>query len=521
MRPSVSKAACAHNPFRGHRKALAVVAHAFSVLLLGWSMLTYAQVKAPTIRELPGRPTLMLGSFDLGQLGYQSEEFLLSGSASSYRLTQPPGTDGKWEAAPDQDAPYQTRVVVVRPKDPARFNGMVLVEWLNVTAGQDTPADWMVTHREMLRRGYAYVAVSAQRVGVEGGAAAMPGAPGASLKKTDPARYGALVHPGDAWSYDIYSQAGAAIKMARAGGLLGQLAPRTVVAIGESQSAAYLVTYVNAVDPLARVYDGFFVHSRFGGASGIDGTAMSAGRGGPAYVKFRPGLRVPVLTLITETDLLGGGIPGYAGARQPDNAHLRVWELAGAAHADAYQFGGAMVDSGLLSTAELARVFIPASGLPGFHLAKPYNAGMPHHYVAEAALAALSAWLETGKAPVSTELLQLTPNSPTTGANIALAVDANGLALGGIRTPWVDVPTMRLAGYGNSGGFLAALAGVGEPFDTGKLNTLYPRGKPEYLQRFTAALDRAIAAGHLLPEDRQEILDIAAINFDVGARPVP
>lgn len=480
-------------------------------------MLINAQVKTPSVQALPGRPTLMLVSFDLGQLGYQTEEFTLSGVASSYRLAHPPSSEGNWEAIPDREAPYKTRVVVARPKDPEKFNGIVLVEWLNVTAGQDTPADWMVTHREILRRGYAYVAVSAQRVGIEGGAAAMPGAPGASLKKTDPGRYGSLTHPGDAWSYDIYSQAGAVLKTPLAGGLLGPLIPRKVVAIGESQSAAYLVTYINAVDAVARVYDGFFVHSRFGGASGIDGTAMSTGTGGPAYVRFRPGLRVPVLALITETDLLGGGIPGYAGARRPDTTHLRVWELAGAAHADAYQFGGAFVDSGLLSAAELARVFVPAKALPGFSLDKPYNAGMPHHYVAEAALAALSAWLETGKAPGATQLLKLASDDPTSNGKVVLAVDDNGLAVGGVRTPWVDVPTMRLAGYGNSEGFLAALAGVSEPFSNTKLDKLYPGGKPEYLRQFGAALDRAIAAGHIVPEDRQEILDIAALNYAVGA----
>jgi hypothetical protein len=471
-----------------------------------------AQVQIPTVAALPGRPTLLLGSFDLGKLGYRADEFTLAGAATSYKLTLPPSADGRWTAVPDAKAPYKTRFVVVRPEDPAKFNGMVLVEWLNVTAGQDWPADWMVTHREMLRGGYAYVAVSAQRVGIEGGAAAMPGAPSASLKKANPERYGSLSHPGDAWSYDIYSQTAAAVRAAPAGGLLGPLVPQRIVSLGQSQSAAFQVTYINAVDPLARVYDGFFVHSRFGGASGIDGAAMSVGAGGPTFVNFRPALRVPVLALITETDLLGGRNVGYHGARQPDNGELRVWELAGAAHADGYQFSGAFIDSGLLSPAELARVFVPTSELPGFQLDKPYNAGMPHHYVAEAAIAALTSWLETSKAPPSTAPLQLA----SSGTQPNLAVDANGLALGGVRTPWVDVPTMRLAGYGNSGGFIAAIAGVGEPFNRAKLAALYPGGKADYLEKFAAALDRAIAAGHILREDRQEILNIAGINFDTA-----
>lgn len=476
-----------------------------------------AHAEKRSIAPLAGQPVLMLGSFDLGQLGYHSEEFTVAGSATSYRMIAGPTADGNWDIVPDKAAPYKTRVVVVRPDDPLKFNGVVLVEWLNVTAGQDTAADWMVVHREILRRGYAYVAVSAQRVGIEGGAAAMPGAPGMSLKKADPARYGSLSHPGDAWSYDIYSQVAQALKAKDASGLLGPLVARKVLSIAESQSAAFQVTYINAVDCLARVYDGFFVHSRFGGASGIDGTAMRAGSDGPAYVKFRRDPRVPVLGLITETDLLGGGIPGYSGARQPDNDTLRVWELAGAAHADGYQFTGAFVDSGLLPHAELARVFVPTESLPGFQLAKPYNAGMPQHYAAEAALAALTSWVETGTPPISTRRLELTSDSSHAGEE-HLAVDANGLALGGVRTPWVDVPTMRLAGYGNSGGFVAAIAGVSEPFSKVQLEKLYPGGKAEYLTLFAIALHRAIAEGHLLREDWQEILDIAGINYGSPCR---
>ena len=95
------------------------------------------------------------------------------------------------------NAAFTTRVVVLRPSDPAKFISTLLVEWLNVTAGQDTPADWMVAHREMIRKGYAWVGVSAQKVGVEGGHAIM--SQGVPFKKANPARYGALSHPGDAY----------------------------------------------------------------------------------------------------------------------------------------------------------------------------------------------------------------------------------------------------------------------------------------------------------------------------------
>ena len=455
--------------------------------------------RPPAVTPVAGKPALLLGAYDLESLGYQAEELFLSGSATRYALAGPPTSDGAWNAAPAGRAPYRTRVVVVRPSDPAKFSGTMLVEWLNVTSGQEMPAVWMVAHREILRRGHAYVAVSAQAVGVEGGASVMgPSALnwGAALKKLDPARYGGLSHPGDAFAYDIFSQAGAALKA---------LKPQRLIALGESQSAAFLTTYVNAVDRQAAVYDGFFIHSRFGATARLDGAPMD-GRGTLSDVRFRPDLRAPVLALITETDLIGARLPGYWAARRPDDAHLRVWELAGAAHADGYLFAGAFTDNGALSAERLAAVFWPAQRVAGSPLAKPCNPGVPHHYVAEAAIAALDQWLRTGRPPASTPPIAFAPPS--------LQTDAYGIARGGIRTPWTEVPTMLLSGVGNAGPFIAQLAGIGEPFDTATLAKLYPGGKDEYLRRFTAALDRAIATGHLLADDRAEILAVAAINYD-------
>lgn len=495
-------------PLQFVRRAVLALTMALLTLSAGAS----ANAAPANVTAVPGKPVLLMGAFDLAPLGYQADEFFLSGTAASYRLSEPPASDGNWNAVTAATAPYATRIVVIRPSDPARFNGTVLVEWLNVTAGQDTPADWMVAHREMIRKGYAWVGVSAQKIGVEGGDAIM-GSGGVALKKANPARYASLSHPGDAFAYDIYSQAGAVLKQPGAGGVLGPLVPGRVLAIGESQSAAFLTTYVNAVDPVAKVYDGFMIHSRFGSSAALDGSGMAGGAAPmPPAVRFRGDLRVPVLTIITETDILGARISGYHAAQQPDTDHLRVWEIAGSSHADNYLFGGAFMDSGSKTSAELARVFVPTSAAPGGNLAKTFNPGMPHHYVTEAALAALDRWVRSGNPPASAPKLVLASGGHV-GETATLALDANGLAEGGVRTPWVDVPTIRLAGSGNSGSFLAMLVGVGEPFDAATLMKLYPGGKAEYLARFDKALSSAIRAGHILPEDRQEILDIAAINF--------
>ena len=336
----------------------------------------------------PGRPVLLLGAFDLAGVGYGAEEFFVSGTATSYAPAAELGSDGRWSVSPSSTADYTTRMVALTPEDPAHFNGTVLVEWLNVSGGIDAPAVWMMAHREIVRAGYAYVAVSAQRVGVDGGASLL--GMDMSLKSQNPARYAPLHHPGDAFSYDIFSQIGGLIKSAGRAGVLGDLRVQHVIALGESQSAMFLTTYVNAVDPLAETYDGFLVHSRFGPAAPLDGSSIFDEAGAPQAVAFRPDLRVPVLTIITETDLFGGVREGYYFARQPDDQWLRVWEIPGAAHADNYTIQVAPIDSGSAPLDDIVAAYAPTNMLMGQQLSHYINFAPQHHYVVQAALAALN-----------------------------------------------------------------------------------------------------------------------------------
>ncbi|OBH45597.1 alpha/beta hydrolase domain-containing protein [Mycobacterium mantenii] len=460
----------------------------------------------PQVTPTPGTPALLLSAFDLAEAGYVVEEFIVSATASSYTPAAALGPDGRWDVTPSGSADYTTRIVVLTPSDPARFNGTALVEWLNVSGGIDAAAVWMMAHREILREGYAYVAVSAQRVGIEGGESLL----GAdmSLKSQDPQRYAALDHPGDAFSYDIFSQIGAMLKSGGHGAVLRGLPAQRVIAVGESQSAMFLTTYINAVDPHTPVYDGFLVHSRFGPAAPLDGTSIFAEDPAPQSVTFRPELRVPLLTVITETDVFGGPREGYYFARQPDNERLRVWEIAGAAHADNYTIQVAFIDSGSAPLEALAAGYTPTNMLMGQQLAHNINFGPQHHYVVQAALSALNAWVATGEpAPGADPLEVLESAAPQP------VLDHHGLARGGIRTPWVDVPVARLSGLGGEESIMSAIFGSGEHFDTATIQQLYPGGDAHYLERFTAALDAAIASGFILPADRAEILQLAAATY--------
>src|SRR5215470_14765580 len=149
---------------------------------------------------------------DLALHGYVEEEFFIQGMANRYNT--PAQTTG---TITDGDHAYKTRVVVRRPADARRFNGTVLVEWYNVTNGFDAENMWFFGWEDVLRAGYIWVGVSGQQVGVT------------ALKKFSTARYGTIDvnHGGtvnnDALSYDIFSQAGQAIRNPKGMDMLGGL----------------------------------------------------------------------------------------------------------------------------------------------------------------------------------------------------------------------------------------------------------------------------------------------------------
>jgi alpha/beta hydrolase family protein len=456
-----------------------------------------------TYAPAPGKPALLLGAFDIANVGYVAEEFFISGSASSYTPAAELGPDGRWQVSPGAGADYTTRLVALTPSDPDRFNGTVLVEWLNVSGGIDAPAVWMMAHREMVRAGYAYVAVSVQRVGVEGGENIM--GIDMSLKSQDAHRYSSLHHPGDVYAYDIFSQAG---QLARRPEVLRGLRAEHVIALGESQSALFLTTYINAIDPLARIYDGFLVHSRFGPAAPLDGGSIfeALESNSSQAVAFRPDLRVPLITIITETDLSDGHRLGYYNARQPDNQQLRVWEIAGAAHADNYTIQVAPIDSGSAELTDILAAYAPTNMLMGQELDHCINFAPQHHYVLQAALSQLRGWVSEGRPPPNGGPIEMIGGQPD--------LDEHGIARGGVRTPWVDVPIARTSGTGGDGSTMESIFGSGEPFDASTVQRLYPDGVEEYVRRFTASLDSAIQSGFLLAADREEILELAAATFE-------
>jgi Alpha/beta hydrolase domain len=491
--------------------ALATAMSAFAAPAAGEAATTVTAKSAtspsaadPTVSAATGGTGISLEStsFSLSSVGYEESEYFLSGTATAYKSATALSPDGDWTVTPASTASYETRVVVYRPSDAAKFNGTVIVEWLNDTAGLDTAAEWIYGHTELIRDGYAWVGVSAQQTGVN------------ELKLADVLRYGSLSHPGDSYSYDIYSQAGQAIWDDSAT-ILGGLKPKTLLGNGESQSALRLTTYIDAIQPRDHVYDGFLVHSRFGSSAPLS-ESPQAEIDAPSVVYFRSDLGVPILDLQTETDLFIAtsttitGINAYLPAQQGDTSTFRLWEVAGTAHADDYEINAGAGDTGdgTTDTSDFSAMLSPPSTFADVvPCNEPLNTG-EEHYVLDEAEYALNRWVTTGTAPAHASRLDV--NAAGTG----YVTDANGNVEGGIRTPAVQVPVATLSGLGNGsvlGGevqLVCSLTGTTTPFSPAKLASLYPT-HAQFVNEWRLAAASDTLQGFIRPADEALLIQAA------------
>ncbi|MEH6821170.1 MAG: alpha/beta hydrolase domain-containing protein [Dietzia psychralcaliphila] len=419
---------------------------------------------------------------DLAGAGFAESEWAFSGQAVSYDAAATPG-DGCFELTEADSAPFATRVLVRRP-EPEAFSGVVLVEWLNVSGGQDAAPDYTYLAEEILRAGHAWVGVSAQFIAVEGGDAAVGlGGQTAGLRHQGPDRYGDLYHPGDAYSYDIVTQVGTYARDPLGRGPLADLRAESVIAVGESQSAFALTSYVNGVHPLAAVFDAFLLHSRGAGYLPFDdrgraSSIVSALGLGPA--RLREDVGVPVMVVQAEGDLIGriASLP----ARQADSEHIVTWEIASQGHADLYQLG------------EFAQ-FVDCHG--------PINSGQ-QVFVMRAALRHLVAWGAEGARPPAAPPVEIDDDDN-------VVTDQLGNGRGGVRTPVVEAAVEQLTGVPHPEAQpLCMLLGRTVELDEQTLRQRWPggqqSGREQYLEAYGEATDRLISEGFLLAEDREEIL---------------
>jgi hypothetical protein len=427
--------------------------------------------------------------------GFTEQEFYVRGEASRYRIDDVTRDARKV----DSGHPYVTRVLVRRPVSPGKFNGTVVVEWLNVSAGQDVDFLYAGVRELLLRDGYAWIGVSAQRVGVEQLTrwnparygkltVAASGVDPADGKELDPGRPGSPMAGGDVLSWDIYSQVAATIRSSSSP-LMGGFKIKHVIAAGQSQSSFRLSNYFNSIQPLHRLYEGFLLYDR-----------------GAAF-PHRGDVDAKLISLGTEfmNVLLRGSPP-------PDAPNQRWWELAGASHNSLAEIQGYVDpvvkrDAGLKDSSGKAQS-ISDTVISGNCAVTPLWSRVPNGDVLKAALSALNTWVAGGTPPPGFPRLAL-------GSGGEILRDADGRAVGGIRTAALDAPRSKNAGVSEGAGMCVG-AGYHVDFTEQQLCQRY--GSHEaYVTRVAEIAAANVKAGSLLPEEERKILaDARALVFKCG-----
>jgi len=388
--------------------------------------------------------------------GYVEEEFFFEGVA---------------RAADGTTAPYKSAILVRRPSDPKFFNGSVVLDWTNVTVPDNTDVSWLPMHQTIMHRGFVYVSVAAQRLAIEASPIA--------LKQFDPVRYGSLSHPGDDYSFDIYSQSAEAVLDPI---VLKELRPLVTrrLGVGASQSGGRLKTYINSWAEQADVFEGFM--PQISGASGV-----------------RRDL-VPVLWLNSQSEISASTVP-------EDSGLFRMWEMVGSAHAphgySQYQNSGYVYHE----TNGNVHVYDPDEGGAWGYQKPPGECFTPNiynpSYLYSSALVALDDWVRTGNAPAPM------PRADRTGGT--LHYDDLGNMAGGLRLPIIDVPIAKYyAGAAPPTDDPCArlgptpLIGASMTLSADELRARYG-DSAGYVAAFEIAVEEALDAGTLLPEGATEM----------------
>jgi hypothetical protein len=368
----------------------------------------------------------------------------------------------KMEVEERGTASYHTRLLVIRPIDPARFNQTVLLNWQNVSAGYETFAP----SNGELYEGYAWVGVSAQEVGLYGspvgmGRVARPNARG--MVDEDPERYEMLRHPGDPGSFDIFADAARVVGRGLSAAIdpLAGLDVRHVIAIGGSQSAMRLVTYANALHHRHQVIDGYALTVWEGRAPHLMDGPISLGN---ARTVIRDDLGVPVVVVNSEFEALGLYLAGAV-----DSEWTRHWEVAGTPH-------------GVTRRNEL----------PNGRGWKPNTLRI--NPVAESAVRHVRRWVAEGRQAPSFPRIEMDEGRPP-----RVRRDAHGNAIGGIRLPELEAPVAEYRGLATGTG-LPPLFGAARPFTDEELSLMYPSRQLLEAQ-WRRAVEDLVASEAIRPQD--------------------
>jgi hypothetical protein len=447
----------------------------------------------------------------LEELGYAESEYLVHGQASVYdRSDQGPRALAQ--------GPYTTRILVRRPKDARRFSGIVIVEPMNPSEDADLPIMWAESYQQFIADGDAWVGITIKPNTI------------AALKAFDPVRYATVSMPnpraapacaaseinafsrpttpadesGLAW--DMLSQVGMLLKTpASAAPLLGRPAKRLYMT-GQSQTAGYARLYASLFSQRVvgldsrPLYDGYLYSGSPPWQVPINQCQKDLPAGDPRLITAPAG--VPVIEIFTQGDM-GTNVS----TRRPDSNtsedRFRRWEVAGASHVDPWEELSFAADADMARAH--GRVNDNADEVCSPRGTVPTN--FPVRYIFDAAWRDLDAWVRHGAGAPHAPQLQTVPGSESLPPERMFVVDAHGNAVGGVRSPFVDVPTARWIGA-KSGPFICLFHGYKIPMSHTQLQQLY-KDHATYVEKVRASVSRLVPGKWLTPLDGAAIVSAA------------
>ncbi|MGI9309485.1 MAG: alpha/beta hydrolase domain-containing protein [Gammaproteobacteria bacterium] len=445
---------------------------------------------------------------DLGEFDYVEEEYEMSGTGNIYDYVDNEAQSPEL-AISESDIPYVTRMLVRRPADPGAFNGTVYVEILNSTAHWDDDPIWRMSYPSFVNAGSAYVGITSDPLTVNF-LRNRWGLPEFADRNRDRYQNLDMERLGQVW--DILSQGAALLKDDEnpENPMMGFGVER-IIQTGYSQSAGFQKTYANSMHSRDleqygfALYDGYFLGAGGFSAKKINPPPLGEGDDFLGFGDMRRlvDVQAPVIRFQTETEMLAFFLANTGRqleTGEPGGPKIRTYEMAGGVHVDLQ-----LETTGLLIR-ERDMGFSP----------EPTDCPLPVipisvSYIQSALLRATEVWIRDGfKAPPSV-LIELGLDEKM---NDVVIVDENGNAVGGIRSPQIEVPLGQYIAHPYAVGPECYLNGAFVEFDNEKFRQLYPTDTHYFLE-VSRTISRAVADGFVLPEDAEELRQIMLADAGV------
>jgi len=437
--------------------------------------------------------------YKLSDLGYVEEEYFISGFANVY---EEDGEDAM--RIVNQQLPYKTRIIVRRPADLRKFSGRLYLDILNATNRYDHEDLWTRIYQWCVEKGHAYVGITSKPVNVE------------ALKIFDYKRYHSLnwsngkrvpmpcvlqysssiegTEEGLFW--DMLSQT--ANRLKKDSSILGGCKVQHMYLTGQSQSGAYINTYIKyfdrylKMDENSHLFDGYLNIVAIGlgrtlrqEVPAVPLTFASCGQLHPA---------VPYIALGSEGDVtlfktfFNGHMATISIPQLEKDDNCVCYQLAGSPHFDVFC-------PVIQSDEDILKAGRTPHAIPDETDVVKVN-NVPLAYYVNGMLEKLHHWATTGEKPEKVAPFEV-------DAEDNLLKDEYGNTKGGLRSPYVDLPVATYQGCDTRYGIGAT--GLMTFISKEAFHEKYGNVE-KYISKFETYANKQCTDGWLTPEDTKRMV---------------